>query len=68
VDAPSCSQIQQVAPNDLPAVEHHLSSAVEVDYGKKADKFSYKGRYAALLLVQELPYPQNLAITGRREG
>jgi hypothetical protein len=28
---------------------------VEVDYGKKADKFSYEGRYAALLLVQELP-------------
>jgi hypothetical protein len=43
------------APNDLSAFEHHLSSVVEVDYGKKSDKFSYEGRYAALLLVQELP-------------
>jgi hypothetical protein len=42
-------------PNDLSAFERHLSSVVEADYGKKADKFSYEGRYTALLLGQELP-------------
>jgi hypothetical protein len=41
--------------NDLSAFERHLSSVVEVDYGKKANKFSYEGRYAAVLLVQEWP-------------
>lgn len=43
------------APNDLSAFKCHLSCVVEADYGKRADKFSYEGGYAALLLGRELP-------------